>query len=89
MPPDDARIPSDRLVLLLESLQYLGWRILGSSNVTDGVRRILNGKLDLLSRRVSSQRETSANAASSPAVTPAALMMLSFTATLASTRTAP
>jgi hypothetical protein len=89
MPPDDARIPPDRLVLLLESLQYLGWRILGSSTVKDGVRRIQNGKLDLLSRRVSSQRETSANAASSPAVTPAALMMLSFTATLASTRTAP
>src|ERR1700734_800587 len=48
-------IPPDRLVLLLESLQYLGWRILGSSTVKDGVRRILNGKLDLLSRRVSSQ----------------------------------
>ena len=47
--------PPDRLVLRLKSLKHLSRCSLGSSAVKDGVRRILNGKLDFLSSCISSQ----------------------------------
>jgi len=47
--------PPDRLVRLLKGLKHLKWRSFGGSALKDGVRRILNGKLDLLSSRISSQ----------------------------------
>jgi hypothetical protein len=65
---------SNLFVLSLNALENLSRRSARSSAMKNRGQRVFNSKLNFLNSLISSQKSTNARAASSPAVTPAALM---------------